>query len=889
MATPTPNQVNQVNQNNLINVDTNSDYYLNMMISSQIANQISKFSAKDGFNYKNILVFGMLLSINELKNLSKYVAKESSSYIVNNYQSFFTYFYNIFGNFTNMFSKKQIAYPKIEFIDKPIKLNFKIKVINEFVNGFINFLKDNKNINNVSYNISNNKNITINDMETILISEVWNNIIINYNNINIRLSSELNLSFENNKLKSFNSILINDNDKYNYEFNEALIKKLQNFSGLHTLINDPIVAKILSRINKGGYGQLDFFSELKSIKKFNYNDYESYGKTLLLFNHNLLNENITIHSIIYSIIIYYFPQLELYFDINYIKLLVLLNIIEKTSLGKDIFSNNSTLLISQNYDELYFLDIHLKIPDSIKLFIKKNINKIQVNKFINNKNIDHLTHCIIIKQIRFLNVSQSNNGSQFDNGSQYYNPYISSVGTFDAYIKLDGTHFNNSLIKMHKQILQNNKNLKFNKLKLSSPAFINIDFRIIVDGLDYGCIKINQAYLNIYNNIDTNTEPNTNLSSNTESNPNANNEINFVCEGYTNKISIEQVNDDFNNFINDIKKYEFTVSNKNEVNICKIKLEKVNSKKEISNPEYQSYLEKKELLENMKLEKSEALVKELSNIPQKTIIENIITKEVKTQNINKGFKNLDTMYLRSSDEQKLLSVLSKFKSNKELLKSLGLPNKLCVLLDGLPGTGKSSTILTIASYLKKDIYYLSFGDTIETNEDLQMIFDHVIKNCNGGIIVAEDIDAVGTLLHDRNNINNHDRNNINNHDKNNINNHDNHEIETKKLSLAYILNLLQGTITPDNLIFIATTNHIQKLDPAFYRHGRFDVQITFKLADHYQLNKIYNKFFNKNIPSELLKRIPEDKFTPAQFIFRIKDYISEEYTDEIILSDFLMT
>ena len=321
---------------------------------------------------------------------------------------------------------------------------------------------------------------------------------------------------------------------------------------------------------------------------------------------------------------------------------------------------------------------------------------------------------------------------------------------------------------------------------------------------------------------------------------------------------------------------EFAIGDKNEISICKIKLEKTTSKKEIPNPEYQAYLEKKELLENIKLEKSDVLVKELANIPGKTIWEIEIKKEVKTQHVNSGYKTFDTMYLRDTDEKKLLSVLSKFKSNKELLKSLGLPNKLCVLLDGLPGTGKSSTILTIASYLKKDIYYLSFGDTIETNEDLQMIFDHVVKNCNGGIIVAEDIDAVGTLLHNRTGTNT------------NTNIKDMDETPTQKLSLAYVLNLLQGTITPDNLIFIATTNHIEKLDPAFYRHGRFDARITFKLADHFQLNKIYYKFFNRNIPADLLKLIPENKFTPAQFIFTIKDYISEDFPDEVILSDFLL-
>ena len=43
-------QTNQINVNEP-NHNINSEYYLNLMIGSQIANQISKFNAKDGKIY----------------------------------------------------------------------------------------------------------------------------------------------------------------------------------------------------------------------------------------------------------------------------------------------------------------------------------------------------------------------------------------------------------------------------------------------------------------------------------------------------------------------------------------------------------------------------------------------------------------------------------------------------------------------------------------------------------------------------------------------------------------------------------------------------------------------------------------------------------------------
>ena len=109
-----------------------------------------------------------------------------------------------------------------------------------------------------------------------------------------------------------------------------------------------------------------------------------------------------------------------------------------------------------------------------------------------------------------------------------------------------------------------------------------------------------------------------------------------------------------------------------------------------------------------------------------------------------------------------------------------------------------------------------------------------------------------------------------------------------KLSLSYLLNLLQGTITPDNLIFIATTNCIDNIDPAFYRHGRFDIRLNMKLCDRYQINKIYNKLLNKDIESSVLNRIVENKYTTAQVIFTIKDYLTDSFTDEEILKHFMV-
>jgi chaperone BCS1 len=59
----------------------------------------------------------------------------------------------------------------------------------------------------------------------------------------------------------------------------------------------------------------------------------------------------------------------------------------------------------------------------------------------------------------------------------------------------------------------------------------------------------------------------------------------------------------------------------------------------------------------------------------------------------------------------------------------------------------------------------------------------------------------------------------------------------RKVGLATILNSIDGMCAPRNTIFIFTTNHIEKLDPALIRPGRIDLKI--------EINGITNETFGK--------------------------------------------
>ena len=110
------------------------------------------------------------------------------------------------------------------------------------------------------------------------------------------------------------------------------------------------------------------------------------------------------------------------------------------------------------------------------------------------------------------------------------------------------------------------------------------------------------------------------------------------------------------------------------------------------------------------------------------------------------------------------------------------------------------------------IYSIQLQKKIELKE----IFDIISKSkSKSGIIVFEDIDAQTHIVHKR------VKDSSDEEKEGAI-----YELIKSKddsLDLSYFLNLLDGTISQDDTVFIMTTNYIESLDPALYRSGRMDM------------------------------------------------------------------
>lgn len=199
-------------------------------------------------------------------------------------------------------------------------------------------------------------------------------------------------------------------------------------------------------------------------------------------------------------------------------------------------------------------------------------------------------------------------------------------------------------------------------------------------------------------------------------------------------------------------------------------------------------------------------------------------------------RNIETVF--GEAPKIIMNFVNNWIKNEHEYKKYGFLYKTGILLYGEPGTGKTSAIRAVASSLKWNLHVLQLKD-YKTPDDL---ISRIMKIPQKSIIALEDIDTV-----------------ITNREKS----------EENVALLGTVLNILDGTLSPSNVIFFATTNEFEKLDKALIRDGRFDLKIELKplnyieacqMIEYYGLSSdILSKKETYN-PSELYTFVLKNKF-----------------------------
>ena len=166
-------------------------------------------------------------------------------------------------------------------------------------------------------------------------------------------------------------------------------------------------------------------------------------------------------------------------------------------------------------------------------------------------------------------------------------------------------------------------------------------------------------------------------------------------------------------------------------------------------------------------------------------------------------RSLATIFTANNEGEALLSHIRSFEGKRDWYRRRGIPYHTGILLTGEPGTGKTSLIHALASETKRTLHYLNLG-SVESDSQLTNLVSSG-RGWGRSILVIEDADASRADV---------SRDTTTAAGK-----------ECNPVTLSALLNLLDGLLTPDGLIVIATSNHPNRLDDALVRPGRFDVNM----------------------------------------------------------------
>ncbi|KAI5057818.1 hypothetical protein GOP47_0027833 [Adiantum capillus-veneris] len=222
----------------------------------------------------------------------------------------------------------------------------------------------------------------------------------------------------------------------------------------------------------------------------------------------------------------------------------------------------------------------------------------------------------------------------------------------------------------------------------------------------------------------------------------------------------------------------------------------------------------------------------------------------------------DSVALSPELKEHIKADLQAFAHGEAFYHRVGRAWKRGYLLYGPPGTGKSSLIAAIANFLNYDIYDLELTGVTDNSELKSLL----IRTSRKSIIVIEDIDC-SLDLSDR-----IKKVEPTNSSKEGANSEASIvEQKNSKVTLSGLLNFTDGlwSCCGEERIFIFTTNHKERLDPALLRSGRMDLHIflsycTFSAFKVLAAN--YLGVHEHDLYPNVEKAMQDSRVTPAEVV-----------------------
>lgn len=177
-------------------------------------------------------------------------------------------------------------------------------------------------------------------------------------------------------------------------------------------------------------------------------------------------------------------------------------------------------------------------------------------------------------------------------------------------------------------------------------------------------------------------------------------------------------------------------------------------------------------------------------------------------------RSLESVVLAQGQMERLRTDLEQFLGAEKEYVRRGLPWHRGYLLYGPPGCGKTSVIRALASALGLHLWYAPLSD-LEKDTSLLNLISSVGPR---SVLLLEDVDVLHAVR---------ERN----------------DDQVAAVTMAGLLNALDGVATPHGLITFLTTNNRDVIDPALLRPGRVDIQELIDLPTNEQLTRLWSQFY----------------------------------------------
>lgn len=226
-----------------------------------------------------------------------------------------------------------------------------------------------------------------------------------------------------------------------------------------------------------------------------------------------------------------------------------------------------------------------------------------------------------------------------------------------------------------------------------------------------------------------------------------------------------------------------------------------------------------------------------------------------SKRILRTYKTFDHIYFNGKSD--LIKYIDNFTNTKERCSKNGIKHKTGIKLHGPPGTGKTSVAVALADYLNYNIALVNIL-SLSSDEALLEIIEDIQNNT---IILFEDADdAIGAPTT---------------------------KSKTKKegaVTFSTILQVLDGIQSPENVIFMLTTNHPTSLDSALYRDGRINKIVEIGYPRYTDIIDFINSYYDLQLSlADVFPKVDGDTCIKTG-MSTIEQYCLESYDIDTLLT-----